>query len=124
MFRRAAGLAVGALLAFAPSAVAGGVPDLLYGLTTDSPPHLVSFAGASPGSLASDITISGLDSGEDIVVGMDASPRDGGLYVLAKRPNNAGKLYSLDPATGVLTAIGTLAPSAGDPYTQLQDVAY
>src|SRR3954463_92006 len=104
------------LLVFASSAQAWGT-DELYGITDASPPHLVSFDPIGPTiELTSDQATNGLT---DPVVGFDISPRDGGMYVLTDDGSGGGKLFSLDSTTATATAIGTLAPAPGDPYTAL-----
>jgi hypothetical protein len=118
MSRTAIALVIAAAcLAFTASAHAWGT-DELYGITTHGTPHLVSFDPVGPGTIAltSDQVISGLT---DTVVGFDISPRDGGMYVLTDDGSGVGKLFSLDSTTATATAIGTLAPAPGDPYTAL-----
>jgi Ca2+-binding RTX toxin-like protein len=120
-----AAAAAAAFLALASPAQAWNT-DELYGITDASPPHLVSFAPVGPAiTYTSDAPISGLMLG-DAVVGMDVSPRDGGLFLLA-RNGTTGRLYSLDAATAEATAVGTLAADPADtsaPYTSLGDAAY
>src|SRR3954468_18045573 len=105
MSRLALGAALVALLAFASPAVAGGLPDQLYGITTAIPPHLVAFSAGQPGVLQSDRAITGTT---DPVVGFDVSPRDGGLYLVTKDATGHAELYTLDPATAQATKIGNL----------------
>src|SRR5689334_7343968 len=92
---------VGAVASFVLAAPATGwADDELYGITNASPPHLVSFvAPAAPTTITftSNDVIEGLTPG-DSVVGMDVSPRDGGLFLLAKN-GTTGRLYSLDSTT-------------------------
>ncbi|MEA2150086.1 MAG: hypothetical protein QOD69_1916 [Solirubrobacteraceae bacterium] len=104
MSRAAIGLVVAACLAFAAPAVAA---DYLYGITDAVPPHLVAFDAVAPVAFTSDLAVSGLAPG-DSVVGMDVSPRDGGVYVLTNN-GGVGKLYSLDPSTAGATVIGQLS---------------
>jgi hypothetical protein len=117
------GLTLGALLILAAPALAA---DHLYGITAAAPPHLVSFESDAPTAFTGDRAISGVTAG-DAIVGMDVSPRDGGLYVLARSGAGAGRLYSLDPGTGALTAIATLAADPTDasaPYSSLAATAF
>jgi Ca2+-binding RTX toxin-like protein len=120
-----AAAAVAAFLAFAPSAY-GWNEDELYGITDANPPHLVSFAPLGPTiTYTSDAPIAGLLAG-DSVVGMDISPRDGGLFLLTEN-GTTGRLYSLDPTTADATAVGPLVADPADasaPYTGLSDSAY
>src|SRR5438105_381258 len=123
MLRRAAiGLVVAACLACAAPAVAA---DHLYGITDAPTPHLVTFEAVAPIGLTSDRAIGGLGLGET-VVGMDVSPRDGGLYVLTNN-SGVGHLYSLDPSTAAATSIGQLTADPTDmtaPYTNLTAGSY
>jgi uncharacterized protein DUF4394/Calx-beta domain-containing protein/hemolysin type calcium-binding protein/thrombospondin type 3 repeat protein len=105
-----------ACLALAAPAMAA---DHLYGITTASPPHLVAFEAVAPIVYTSDREITGLT---DPVVGMDVSPRDGGIYVVTKDGGGIAKLYSLDATTAAATLIGTLAADPADvtaPYATL-----
>jgi hypothetical protein len=127
MPRLALGVAVAALLALvAASPAEAWNVDELYGITAASPPHLIEFAPIGPTiDIDSDVPIAGVLPGES-VVGMDVSPRDGGLYLLTKN-GTTGKLYALDATTGDATAVGTLAADPADttsPYVSLTDTAY
>jgi Ca2+-binding RTX toxin-like protein len=119
-----AAAAVAASLAFATSAQAWGT-DELYAITEATPPtqpHLISFAPVDPITITSDELISGLGS-DDAVVGLDISPRDGGLYILTHDSTNNLKLWALDASTGVATAIGQLTAAPGDPYLSGMETA-
>jgi len=76
--------------------------------------RLVSFDRAAPATLQSDVAITGLLAGEQLL-GIDFRPADGKLYVLS----NQARLYTVDPATGVATLKSTLVAAAGDPYAGL-----
>jgi Ca2+-binding RTX toxin-like protein len=116
-----AAAAVAASLALASSAQAWGT-DELYGITDANPPHLVSFAPVNPITLSSDEPITGLGV-NDAAVGMDTSPRDGGLYLLTHDNTNNLKLWSLDASTGTATLIGQLTAAPGDVYLLNQQTA-
>src|SRR5437764_13110764 len=104
MLRVAIGLAAAAAcLAFAAPSVAA---DHLYGITGAATPHLVTFDAVSPVVFTSDRAITGLAVG-DAVIGMDVSPRDGGITALTNN-GGVGDLYSLDASTGAATLIGQL----------------
>src|SRR4051794_39182671 len=104
-------LVAAACLAFAAPAMAA---DHMYGITQGPPPHLVSFEAQAPVVYTHDALIMGFAGGAgEGVVGMDVSPRDGGLYVLTNEAG-VGRLYSLDPGTAALTLIGTLAADPAD----------
>jgi Ca2+-binding RTX toxin-like protein len=119
MFRSAL-VALLASLVFAASASAGGAgADHLYGITT-GPHNLVSFESSDPLDLTSNRPITGLAVGDE-VMGMDVSPRDGGLYLLA-RNGTAGHIYSLDATSADATLVGTMAADPADttsPYVSL-----
>src|SRR4051812_11868969 len=114
MLRLAVGLALAAGLLFAAPAFAGGGSDHLYGLTDASPPHLVTFESDAPATLTGEPATPASPAGATIV-GMDVSPRDGGLFVLTDDAGGIGILYSLDPTTAALTQIAPL--SVGLPPT-------
>src|SRR5215212_2711587 len=123
MLRFGVSAAVIALLAFAAPALA---IDHLYGITDASPPHLVAFESDAPTVFTGDRPITGLTAG-DVIVGMDVSPRDGGLYAIARSGAGAGRLYSLDPSTAALTTIATLVADPADasaPYSTLAATAF
>src|SRR3954449_4364139 len=100
MSRLALGVAgVAALLALIVPASAGAwADDELYGITPGLTPHLVSFAPANPIVFETNAEISGIGANE-LVVGMDVSPRNGLPYLLTRNGTSDGFLYSLDPST-------------------------
>jgi hypothetical protein len=65
--------------------------------------RLVSFDAAAPGSILTDVAITGLDSGETIL-GIDARPASATAELVIATSNN--RLFSLAPS-GVATLIGT-----------------
>jgi hypothetical protein len=97
-------------LAYAKTSVAE-----VFALTADN--HLVSFKATTPGTLDSDVAITGLD-GSEAIVGIDFRPSNGQLYALT----NAGRLYTLDTATGAASGGVTLSANTLDstsPYSGL-----
>lgn len=93
---------------------------VVHGLTDDG--RLVSFAPLTPNTLATNVAISGLGSGER-VLGMDVRPKDKMLYAVS----SAGKVYTIDPATGAATVKSTLAADAADttsPYTAVTGTSF
>ena len=119
--------AVAACLALIVPATAGAWnDDELYGITAANPPHLVSFAPVGPTiTYEEDKAISGL-AGGDSVVGMDISPRDGGIYLLTKN-GTLGRLYALEASSGDATAVADLTADPADtsaPFNGLTDIAY
>jgi hypothetical protein len=84
-----------------------------------SPPALLRFTSADPGSVAS-VTVSGLVAGETLV-GIDYRPVGGQLFGLGvDAAIDTGTLYRLDPQTGSATVVGSagaiaLADALGAP---------
>lgn len=84
-------------------------PALAYGLTTGN--GLVTFTPNAAGvaSVTGPVAITGLVSGAEVIVGMDFRPRTGQLVIVTRDPSDAtvnlGRLYNVDPATGVATQI-------------------
>ncbi|WP_404364959.1 DUF4394 domain-containing protein [Corallococcus coralloides] len=87
----------------------------LYGLTTDG--RLVRAALSAPNTLTATVALTGVPAGETLL-GIDARPADRKLYALS----SAGKLYTVEPQTGAVTAKSTLAADPADttaPFTGL-----
>jgi len=92
----------------------------VMGVTADN--RLVSFSVTTPGTLATNTAISGLQGGENIV-GADFRPANGRLYALT----DAGRVYSIDPATAVASAPMAFVADAADvsaPYSALSGAAF
>ncbi len=89
----------------------------LLGVTRDG--RLVSFRVTSPGTFDSNMAISGLQGGEQ-VLGFDIRPSNGLLYLLT----DAGRLYTVDPATARAQLGATLMPNTGDPFRGLIGTAF
>jgi trimeric autotransporter adhesin len=86
-----------------------------FAVTTDN--RLLSFKVGTPGMLDSNIPVSGLQGGENIVT-IDFRPATGRLHALT----DGGRLYVIDPATAVASGALLLAADAGDttsPFTAL-----
>ena len=84
--------------------------------------RLVSFDRAAPAQLSTSVPLTGLPSGET-ALGIDVRPADGKLYLLS----NAGRLYTVDPATGVATFKSTLTVDTTDataPFAALAGTAF
>jgi Domain of unknown function (DUF4394) len=75
---------------------------------------LVSFSSGAPGTTKSIGKVSGLGAGESIVA-IDFRPANRALYALT----SAGRLYTLDTATGAATRVGT-----ADAGAQLKGVEF
>jgi hypothetical protein len=80
-----------------------------YAVTTAG--RLVHFDRADAGRLSWSVELSGL--GSEKILGIDIRPADGKLYALT----DAGKLYTIDPATGAATVKSTLAADPADTTT-------
>ncbi len=79
--------------------------------------RLVSFNRAAPATAVGTIGVRGLASGESLL-GLSVRPADGKLHAVS----SAGKVYTVEPSTGVLTLKSTLAADTTDttePYTAL-----
>ena len=71
--------------------------------------RLISFDRASPATIRTNVLVTGLQSGENLV-GIDMRPFDGMLYGVG----STGRLYTLDPVTGAATSKSRLAADAAD----------
>lgn len=69
--------------------------------------RVITFNRATPGTVVSEFNVSGLNGSEQLV-GIDVRPANGQLYGLT----TAGRLYTIDPGTGVATFRTALT---GDP---------
>ncbi|MGQ0698023.1 MAG: DUF4394 domain-containing protein [Panacagrimonas sp.] len=86
----------------------------VFGVTNNG--NLVSFLPSTPGTIIATTAITGLMGGET-VLDIDYRPFTRQLYALT----TAGRLYTLNVATGAATAASTLVASAGDdnPFVML-----
>ncbi|MBS0196011.1 MAG: DUF4394 domain-containing protein [Planctomycetes bacterium] len=91
---------VPALAAFAAATAFSHAALTVYGVTRDN--RLVSFSSATPGSIDSNVAITGLANGES-VLGIDARPSTIDAQLVAV--TSANRLVSISPA-GVATGIG------------------
>ncbi len=76
------------------------VPATLVGLTTTG--NLVTFDSATPGTIGSNVAVTGLQAGETLV-GIDYRPSNGQLVGVG----STNRLYLLSPSSGAATPIGT-----------------
>ncbi|CAM2773017.1 DUF4394 domain-containing protein [Janthinobacterium lividum] len=91
-----------------------------YGLTDDA--RIVTFKTATPNTLDANVAVTGLAAGERLL-GFDIRPKDGLLYGIS----SAGRIVTIDPATGAATVKATLAADAADasaPYTAIAGTAF
>ncbi|RKG73020.1 DUF4394 domain-containing protein [Corallococcus terminator] len=92
----------------------------VYGLTTDS--RLVRAAVSAPNTLTATVALTGVPGGETLL-GIDVRPADRKMYALS----SAGKLYTVDPQTGAVTAKSTLSADPADltaPFTALSGTQF
>ncbi len=83
-------------------AAAQAVP--VQAISDQSPPHLVTFDSATPGTLSADATVPNLPAGERIV-GIDYRPATGVLYAVTTDAANAGRVYTVNRLTGHLALV-------------------
>ncbi|MBB3222912.1 DUF4394 domain-containing protein [Pseudoduganella umbonata] len=82
-------------------------PGDVFALTASN--KLISFNRDTPGTVRTTATITGLQSGENLL-GIDFRPADGKLYGIG----STGRLYTIDTATGAATLKSTLMADAAD----------
>src|SRR6266498_2563697 len=85
-------------LAFATVGLANAEPLTVLAGTS----ALITFDSASPGTVSSPITITGLQGGESIL-GIDRRPANGLLYGIG----STSRLYLINPTTGAATQVGS-----------------
>ena len=111
----AMGLTAAALLLSAGFSDSAAAQTTGVALTRDN--RLLTFNPATPGTISSNVAITGLGDGEDLL-GIDARPATlNTLYGLG----NLGQLYVINPSSGVATPVGTpldpdAVPLAGREY--------
>jgi len=90
-------------------------PLTVAGLTNDN--RIVTFDPRTPNTLVSNVAITGLNAGENIL-GMDVRPADGLLWALS----SSGRLFTLNASTGAATFMIALSADPTDltaPFTAL-----
>ncbi len=83
-------------------------PAMAFGLTLND--QLVSFTPTALGvaNVSGPVAITGLQMGET-VVGMDVRPLTGGLTIVTRTVGNQGGVYTVNPVSGVATAVPAVA---------------
>ena len=94
--RRLALVAALALLVFPAAASAAR----LYA-AAEAPQRVIGFDSASPGTIVSNVPITGLAGTGEVLKGLDLRPSTGELILLTRAPTGASRIYRLDPTTGV-----------------------
>ncbi|QYF93851.1 DUF4394 domain-containing protein [Massilia sp. PAMC28688] len=102
-----------------PPVVTTPIPPVEAGDTVilTSANRLLSYNMDNSATLRTGVTITGMQSGENMV-GIDYRPADGLLYGVG----STGRLYTIDPTTGVATQKSTLSADATDttnPFTAM-----
>ena len=95
------------VLAAAAALPAHAVP--LVGLVGNN--QLIGFDSATPGTVTSTLTVTGLSAGE-VIRGIDFRPSNGVFYGLGQ----SGSLFTVNTATGAATVVGTVAGLTGPDY--------
>ncbi len=67
--------------------------------------HLISFNAATPGTLLSDVALTGLASGERLL-GFDYRPADGLFYSVTTNASSVGRVVSINRITGSVAPVG------------------
>lgn len=80
--------------------------DSIVGLTTDN--RLINFDSNSPTAPFTTIAVTGV-AANDTLVGIDFRPSNGLLYGIALGVGDAGRVYTINPDSGVATAGATLS---------------
>ncbi len=88
-------------------ALRGAKAPLVYGLTGTG--RLVSFKPSTPGTFDADVAVTGLAANER-VLGIDVRPKDRLLYAIS----SAGRIMTIDPATGAASVKSTLVADTAD----------
>jgi len=79
--------------------------QLVYGITDDIVPELVSFNAPTPGTLISNVAITGVVAGQTLR-GMDFRTATGQLYAISTS-GSAAQIYTVNLATAVATPVGS-----------------
>jgi hypothetical protein len=90
-----------------PIIIAAAAPTIIFGYNPGSK-HLVSFDATTPGTLLTDVLVTGLLAGENLV-GLDFRPSNGLLYAVASTGVDGtvggDRLVTIDTSTGAVTAV-------------------
>jgi hypothetical protein len=87
----------------APAAAAARAESIVALIGTGS---LITFDGASPGTVSTPVAITGLlDGDNEVVAGIDFRPADGALVAFTRGIAFRGRVYTVDPLTGAATLI-------------------
>lgn len=90
---------------FAPKEITRVGSEMMFALTTTN--RLVTFNSDTPGTILTNVSITGLQAGESLI-GIDFRPARGVLFGVS----NQNRIYTINTATGLLTPI-----TIGTPFT-------
>jgi hypothetical protein len=99
----------------------------LYGI--DNANRLLTFSNSAPGSVTSNIAVTGLGF-EETLFGIDFRPANGLLYGITRTPGSQASVYVIDPLTGAAYLSAKLVADPADtldgnpPYTQLFQINF
>ena len=103
------------IAAFAASAQAqtcGTAPTIYaYDFTAT---HLLTFSASAPGTITSDIALTGLNTDESLS-GLDFRPATGQLYAITSN-QAVSRIVTINTTTGAVTAIGAALPVTSDVF--------
>ena len=94
--------AVVAALSLATVGIANAAPTIFAYNGANS--HLISFDATTPGTLSSDVALTGLAAGE-FLIGIDYRPATNTLYSVAISPTTS-RVVTINPGTGAITSVG------------------
>ena len=103
-------LATMAAFAAAQAQTCGTSPTIFaYNFNND---HLLGFSASAPGTIVSDIQLTGINAGESLA-GLDFRPANGQLYSVAS-DGTTNRVVTINTTTGVVTAVGGTTPATVD----------
>ena len=106
-----------AAAALAFGAVTQAHADPLVALNTQN--RLITFDSASPGAVANNVAVTGLNPGESII-GIDFRPATGVLYAVG----SLGNVYTLNQSTGAATFVTALTADPTSTFNGLNGAAF
>lgn len=112
-------LAASAIALFGTMSTAQAAIIFAYDLTSSTDQRLISFNSATPGTINTNVALTGLapasqTAGAETLIGIDFRPANGLLYGYAGDGGLNGRVVVIDPATGAVTSVAagtSLAPN-------------
>lgn len=107
--------------AYAGIAAQSARAEIIFGLTAEVTPRLVSVDSAAPGTNLTSVNITGFNVGH-VMRSIDFRPLTGELWGLSQSTSDltATQLYRINTATGVATPVGTGVTLAGNTSQRVQ----